>query len=92
MYTEETVSYILTNGYHFYCFITTSYDKLILNHVLFLFFVFYSVPFVMEGAKRKFKYNASHNCSLPDVAPTILDLLGVPKPEEMSGISLMEPY
>ena len=45
----------------------------------------------MEGAKKKFKYDASHNCSLPDVAPTVLALLGLPKPEEMSGISLLEP-
>ncbi|XP_072027250.1 2,3-bisphosphoglycerate-independent phosphoglycerate mutase-like [Amphiura filiformis] len=48
------------------------------------------VPFVMQGGNRKFKYDASHNCSLPDVAPTILDLMGIPKPAEMGGISLLE--
>lgn len=46
------------------------------------------VPFVMQGSVRKFG-GFSHNAALCDVAPTVLDLLGLEKPEDMGGQSLL---
>ncbi|XP_033633564.1 2,3-bisphosphoglycerate-independent phosphoglycerate mutase-like [Asterias rubens] len=48
------------------------------------------VPFCLHGGNRKFKKNISHNAALPDVAPTVLDLMGHPIPKEMTGKSLVE--
>ena len=31
-------------------------------------------------------------CGLADIAPTLLDILQIPKPESMSGISLVNPF
>jgi 2,3-bisphosphoglycerate-independent phosphoglycerate mutase len=47
------------------------------------------VPFCMTGS-RKFG-EITHNAALCDVAPTVLDLLNVPKPMEMDGRSLLAP-
>ncbi|XP_022643450.1 2,3-bisphosphoglycerate-independent phosphoglycerate mutase-like isoform X2 [Varroa destructor] len=48
------------------------------------------VPFVMQGGNRKFGVPAGHNAALCDVAPTVLDLMGLDKPEDMGGISLLQ--
>ena len=45
------------------------------------------VPVIIVGLNRPATVN---NGILADVAPTVLDLLGVPKPEEMTGKSLVE--
>jgi 2,3-bisphosphoglycerate-independent phosphoglycerate mutase len=46
------------------------------------------VPFCILGP-RPLKLRA--NGGLADVAPTILDLMGIPQSEEMTGKSLIEP-
>ena len=43
------------------------------------------VPFYVVGADVKL-----HDGKLADIAPTMLELLGLPKPEEMTGESLIE--
>ena len=43
------------------------------------------VPFIISGADVSL-----HNGRLADIAPTILDLLGLAKPEEMTGASLID--
>lgn len=48
----------------------------------------YRVPFCMTG-NRRFRSDISHNAALCDVAPTVLDLLGIPIPSEMTGKSLL---
>jgi 2,3-bisphosphoglycerate-independent phosphoglycerate mutase len=45
------------------------------------------VPFMMTGP-RKFR-KPTHNAALCDVAPTVLDLMGIPLPKEMEGQSLL---
>ncbi|KAF9463319.1 cofactor-independent phosphoglycerate mutase [Collybia nuda] len=61
------------------------------------------VPFIITGDPKKFKFvtdsdagdkedkdaDAEEEGALCDVAPTILDLLGLPIPEEMTGRSLL---
>lgn len=47
------------------------------------------VPFLMTGP-RKFRA-VTHNAALCDVAPTVLDLMGVDVPAEMTGQSLLAP-
>uniref|UniRef100_A0A646QEE1 phosphoglycerate mutase (2,3-diphosphoglycerate-independent) n=1 Tax=Hemiscolopendra marginata TaxID=943146 RepID=A0A646QEE1_9MYRI len=47
------------------------------------------VPFVMTGFRR-FR-NLTHNAALCDVAPTVLDLMGLDIPKEMGGQSLLAP-
>lgn len=55
------------------------------------------VPFiVVEGEQRKIpghgtEVNLASNGCLADIAPTILEILGLPKPEEMTGVSLIQP-
>ncbi|KAJ1960953.1 hypothetical protein IWQ62_004036 [Dispira parvispora] len=46
------------------------------------------VPFVMTSDKRTFVQR--EDAALCDVAPTILDYMGIPKPEEMTGTSLLK--
>ncbi|XP_065919283.1 2,3-bisphosphoglycerate-independent phosphoglycerate mutase-like [Dysidea avara] len=46
------------------------------------------VPFSLTG-KAQFKVAAGHNACLSDVAPTILHLMGIDMPPEMSGTSLV---
>ncbi|OWZ61644.1 2,3-bisphosphoglycerate-independent phosphoglycerate mutase [Cryptococcus neoformans Tu401-1] len=46
------------------------------------------VPFIVTGDKGSLEVSDEPG-SLADVAPTILDILGLPKPEEMSGRSLL---
>ena len=54
------------------------------------------VPFILiEGEQRKIPGHGAEvqlreNGRLADVAPTILDILQIPKPEEMTGTSLIE--
>ncbi len=43
------------------------------------------VPFAVVGTSKKLK----ENCSLCDISPTILKLLGIKKPREMSGQSII---
>jgi len=45
------------------------------------------VPFVMTGG-LKFK-EITHNAALCDVATTVLDVMGLPIPQEMTGQSLL---
>ncbi|EKM84442.1 hypothetical protein AGABI1DRAFT_110949 [Agaricus bisporus var. burnettii JB137-S8] len=52
------------------------------------------VPFIMSGGPKGLKFkeddkNDEEEGALCDVAPTILDLMGVPQPEEMTGRSLL---
>jgi 2,3-bisphosphoglycerate-independent phosphoglycerate mutase len=44
------------------------------------------VPVIVAGAAGKYTVN---NGSLADLSPTLLELLGVEKPEEMTGKSLI---
>jgi 2,3-bisphosphoglycerate-independent phosphoglycerate mutase len=54
------------------------------------------VPFIMTAPKDKWKFTEDlkdgeqEEGALPDVAPTVLTLLGLEQPEEMSGRSLIE--
>lgn len=50
-------------------------------------FCFILVPFIMTGG-LKFK-EITHNAALCDVATTVLDVMGLPCPEEMGGQSLL---
>ena len=65
-----------------------TYIVLLLNQ---LFHAFYSiVPFCLHG--DGFKYQTlpnSYNPSLADVAPTVLDIMGLDIPGEMTGKSLL---
>lgn len=53
------------------------------------------VPFIMTGDPKKFKFvvddkeGDEEGGALCDVAPTVLDIMGLPQPEEMSGRSLL---
>ncbi|XP_035665175.1 2,3-bisphosphoglycerate-independent phosphoglycerate mutase-like [Branchiostoma floridae] len=47
------------------------------------------VPFVMSGGTAEFK-KPEHNAAICDVAPTVLDLMGLDIPEEMTGQSLLK--
>ncbi|KZT41200.1 putative phosphoglyceromutase [Sistotremastrum suecicum HHB10207 ss-3] len=51
------------------------------------------VPFIMTGDPKKLAFTKDHEGeeegALCDVAPTILDLLGLPKTDDMSGRSLL---
>jgi 2,3-bisphosphoglycerate-independent phosphoglycerate mutase len=46
------------------------------------------VPCIIIGNKKDFKLRDGG--VLGDVAPTLLELLGLPQPEEMTGKSLIE--
>ena len=46
------------------------------------------VPFIMTSKTRKFIEKS--DAALCDVAPTLLDILGLPQPEEMTGTSLVK--
>ncbi|KAJ1655016.1 hypothetical protein IWQ61_005158 [Dispira simplex] len=46
------------------------------------------VPFVMTSDRRTFVQR--EDAALCDVAPTILDCMGIPKPKEMTGTSLLK--
>ena len=56
------------------------------------------VPVILvEGEKRKLPGHGTDvqlrdGCGLADIAPTLLDILQIPKPESMSGISLVNPF
>lgn len=54
--------------------------------ILFCFF-FSPVPFIMTGG-LKFT-EITHNPALCDVATTVLDVMGLPIPQEMGGQSLL---
>jgi 2,3-bisphosphoglycerate-independent phosphoglycerate mutase len=45
------------------------------------------VPFLLVGVKG---WCLRDDGTLPDVAPTVLDLMGIPKPEDMTGRSILE--
>ena len=47
------------------------------------------VPFNLASKDQVFKVPLGHNATLSDVAPTILHLLGIDRPVEMTGISLI---
>ncbi|KAJ7589652.1 phosphoglycerate mutase [Mycena floridula] len=51
------------------------------------------VPFIMTGDSKKYRFvedkEGEDEGALCDVAPTVLDLLGIAKPEEMTGRSLL---
>jgi 2,3-bisphosphoglycerate-independent phosphoglycerate mutase len=49
------------------------------------------VPFYMFDPQSKFQWKkTTRNTTLQDVAPTVLELLGIKVPEEMEGESLLE--
>jgi 2,3-bisphosphoglycerate-independent phosphoglycerate mutase len=48
------------------------------------------VPFILVSNESELKSaSLREGCGLVDVAPTVLDLLGLPKPEEMTGESII---
>jgi 2,3-bisphosphoglycerate-independent phosphoglycerate mutase len=47
------------------------------------------VPFIVSGEKGLLKTEVKDG-ALADVAPTILALMGLPQPEEMTGKSLVK--
>lgn len=47
----------------------------------------FDVPLIVVGAKKQLKLSQGR---LADVAPTLLDLMGIEKPHEMAGHSLIE--
>ncbi len=49
------------------------------------------VPVVLCGAERAWRGVSLRNGRLADVAPTLLELLGLAQPKEMTGRSLIEP-
>jgi 2,3-bisphosphoglycerate-independent phosphoglycerate mutase len=49
------------------------------------------VPAVLCGAERAWRGVRLRNGRLADVAPTLLELLGLPQPKEMTGSSLIQP-
>ena len=55
------------------------------------------VPFILiEGEQRKIpghgtEVNLKNDGRLADVAPTILEILNIPQPKEMTGVSLIQP-
>jgi 2,3-bisphosphoglycerate-independent phosphoglycerate mutase len=49
------------------------------------------VPVVLCGAERAWRGTSLRNGRLADVAPTLLELLGLPQPKEMTGRSLLRP-
>lgn len=49
------------------------------------------VPVVLCGAERAWRGVSLRNGRLADVAPTLLELLGLGQPNEMTGRSLIEP-
>jgi 2,3-bisphosphoglycerate-independent phosphoglycerate mutase len=49
------------------------------------------VPVVLCGAERAWRGVSLRNGKLADVAPTLLELLGLPQPKEMTGRSLVRP-
>ena len=50
----------------------------------------HAVPFAMHNPGNRKYRQLSHDPGLSDVAPTILDLMGLDIPKEMSGQSLLE--
>lgn len=48
------------------------------------------VPFCMSNTEHQFALPTGHNAALCDVAPTVLQLLGVPIPAEITGKSLLK--
>ena len=44
----------------------------------------------MHGGGYRFA-QVTHNASLADVSPTVLDIMGVSIPNEMTGVSLISP-
>jgi 2,3-bisphosphoglycerate-independent phosphoglycerate mutase len=49
------------------------------------------VPVVLCGAESAWRGVSLRNGKLADVAPTLLELLGLPQPKDMTGRSLIEP-
>jgi len=47
------------------------------------------VPLILDGCNGK--YQLEHSGKLADIAPTILDYLNIPKPDDMTGNSLLIP-
>lgn len=47
------------------------------------------VPFIMANAPPGLGFRPTADAVLGDVAPTVLAVMGLPQPEEMSGRSLL---
>jgi 2,3-bisphosphoglycerate-independent phosphoglycerate mutase len=47
------------------------------------------VPFIMANAPKGWSLKKSDDAVLGDVAPTILETMGLKQPEEMTGHSLL---
>jgi len=50
----------------------------------------YKVPFTCSSTAFKFKNPVDRPAALRDVAPTVLHLMGLPAPQEMDGISVLD--
>ncbi len=50
--------------------------------------ILHIVPFCLNGGGYKFG-PVTHNASLADVAPTVLGIMGIELPREMTGIPLV---
>ncbi|KJH47823.1 2,3-bisphosphoglycerate-independent phosphoglycerate mutase [Dictyocaulus viviparus] len=48
------------------------------------------VPFTCSSSSYKFKKLNDRAAALCDVAPTVLEIMGLPKPPEMTGVSLVD--
>nr|YP_009393260.1 phosphoglycerate mutase [Symphyocladiella dendroidea]ARW61822.1 phosphoglycerate mutase [Symphyocladiella dendroidea] len=48
------------------------------------------VPFMIVQKEQKQRYSLKSNGSLADIAPTILDMLNIKRPQEMNGKSLIK--
>ena len=61
------------------------------THGYFLYQSTLHVPLILHGLKRLPQGRREEAASLLDVAPTILDSIGLPRPSEMRGRSLIAP-
>ena len=78
-----------TDGVMFICADHGNADMLIdpKTHETFTAHTTSPVPFILYNADKKYKLR--ENGVLADIAPTLLQLMGLPQPAEMTGKSLL---
>jgi len=62
----------------------------VITKLLSLFDCVYSIPHFYQKGNRKNEINLRENAGLADIAPTLLQLLNLPIPREMTGKSLIQ--